>query len=82
MKHIATIGILGFTLVGAGPEQDTAKPRLPLVGEELIGPHVRIDVDFKEYFLPSNACKVENAADPIDIIITSCKKQRKGWLKI
>jgi len=82
MKHIATIGILGFTLAGATPRADTGGVPLPLIGEDLVGPHVHIDADLKEYFLPSNACKVENAADPIDIIITLCKKQRKGWLKI
>ena len=83
MKHVATIGILGFTLIAADTldTNDGAVP-LPLIGEDLIGPHVHIDAVLKEYFLPSNACKVENAADPIDVIITSCKKQRKCWLKI
>jgi len=82
MKHIAIIGMLGLTLVAATPADNDDKAPLPLVGDDLIGPYVQINTDLKEYFLPSNACKIENAADPINMIITSCKKQRKGWLKI
>ena len=87
MKHITTISLLVFVLVAAEPLDATVDPEASAEPEALIeysqvGPHVHINPELREYFLPSNACKVEETGAPISVIISSCKEQRKGWLKI
>ena len=85
IKHtIVLVGVIGCVAAARADEDGNSSSNSQTLQEKLIGPYVMLDPTdvISDYIAPNSLCIIRDSNTPLVDVISDCKKQRKGWLKI